>query len=29
VTNPGNIGMTMAEMVALWNDKHPEDPVFE
>ena len=29
VINPGNVGLSMDEMIALWDDEHPEDPVVE
>jgi hypothetical protein len=25
--NPGNINKTEAEIIALWNEEHPEDPI--
>jgi hypothetical protein len=29
ILNKGNIGKSSAELVALWNQEHPEDPVRE
>ncbi len=29
VTNAANIGKTQAEMIALWNESYPEDPIDE
>ena len=29
VENSANVGMTMEDMIALWNEEHPDDPVVE
>jgi nucleoid DNA-binding protein len=29
VLNSANIGMTMEEMIARWNEEHPDDPIAE